>query len=232
VLCVIVAAVAIYPVRTGSLRATLVLGLFTLWASALFLFWNWMVARILCLSVAVAAGLLALLPVLPVDAAGLRSAYVRNLELYRGTPYVWGGETRLGVDCSGLVRVGLMDAEAQEGLRTHNLVLLRKAASLWWNDCSASALGNEYQGRTRRLFDAADINHIDSTELKPGDMAVTQGGAHILAYIGDRTWIEADPSRMSVITRTTPCTDAYFNMPTEIVRWRIMEPAPPTAEPR
>ncbi len=38
------------------------------------------------------------------------SDYVAVAERFAGTPYLWGGKTSLGIDCSGLVQVALMAA--------------------------------------------------------------------------------------------------------------------------
>lgn len=57
----------------------------------------------------------------------------------------------------------------------------------------------------------------------PGDMAVTSSGVHVLAYLGERTWIEADPNELQgnrVIRVKTPTRNAWFNMPVHIMRWR------------
>ncbi|MBC8103331.1 MAG: C40 family peptidase [Cytophagales bacterium] len=232
VLCVLVAGVALFPVRSGSLRLALISGLFGLWAGALFLFWDRIFVRVLCLAAAVAAGALALLPTLAIDTDSLRGKYVRSLQSYEGTRYVWGGETRLGMDCSGLVRAGLMEAETKEALRARNFVLLRKAASLWWNDASAKALSEEFQGRTRKLGVTRSLNEADYTLLKPGDLAVTAGGQHILAYTGDKTWIEADPGAGKVVSVRVPSRDGWFVQEATLLRWRILEPTAQNAEPR
>lgn len=230
VLCVLVVGLVVFPIRYTSLRMALVGGVFALWAGALALFWDRLFVRILCLLSALAAGVLVLLPTRSIDTDSLRMEYVRSLQSYQGSRYVWGGETRLGIDCSGLIRAGLIDAEAKEALRGQNLVLLRKAASLWWNDFSAEAVSEEYQGRTRKLGEAGSLNEVDYTLLQPGDLAVTYGGQHILAYTGDKTWIEADPKAMKVVSVTAPSDDGWFVQPVTLLRWKILEPAAPNVE--
>jgi hypothetical protein len=232
VLCALVIGVALFPIRYTSLRMAMVGGIFALWAGALFLFWDRLFVRILCLLAAVAAGALVLLPTRSIDTDSLRSEYIRSLKSYEGTAYVWGGETKLGIDCSGLIRAGLIDAEIKEALRSQNFVLLRKAASLWWNDFSAKAMSDEYQGRTHKLGEFESINEIDYSLLQPGDLAVTGGTQHILAYTGDKTWIEADPKAMKVLSVKVPSEDGWFIQKAILLRWRILEPTPPTVEPR
>jgi hypothetical protein len=38
----------------------------------------------------------------------------------------------------------------------------------------------------------------DAQNLRPGDLAVTTSGSHVLAYLDDNRWIEADPDIMRV----------------------------------
>ncbi len=52
-------------------------------------------------------------------------------------------------------------------------------------------------------------------------MAVTEDGVHILAYLGDKVWIEADPIYKKVIKVSIPETDnPWFNTPVYILRWQ------------
>ena len=48
---------------------------------------------------------------------------------------------------------------------------------------------------------------------------MTFNGVHVLAYIGNKTWIEADPN----IEVKTPARNAWFNMPVHVMRWRALE---------
>jgi hypothetical protein len=126
----------------------------------------------------------------------------------------------------------MIDAEAAEALRSPNFVLLRKAASLWWHDFSAKAMSEEYQGRTRKLGEAPNLNEVDYSLLQPGDIGVTYGGQHVLAYTGDRTWIMADPKAMKVVSVKAPSDDGWFVQPVTLLRWRILEPTAANVEPR
>jgi cell wall-associated NlpC family hydrolase len=99
-------------------------------------------APVLCLG-------FALLPTSRVPAQDeLRTAYLRDLRRYEGTSYVWGGESPLGIDCSGLVRRGLIDTNIRLGVQRFSPLSLRRAASLWWHDCTAQALGDPATGWT------------------------------------------------------------------------------------
>jgi hypothetical protein len=53
-------------------------------------------------------------------------------------------------------------------------------------------------------------------------------GVHILAYLGDNHWIEADPTAHKVLIVQVPeSNNAWFNVPVRIVRWRTLSNAAP-----
>ena len=219
-------ALHFYPIRDATTRAALVSGVFLLWSGALAIFWKKKTARFGCLALLVFALGIAVLPARRDDAQALRREYVRSLNSYRGTPYVWGGETRRGIDCSGLMRCALIDANLHRGITTLNPALLRHAFSLWWHDCSALAMQQEYRGQTRLLFRARALNDLDESQIEAGDIAVTASGAHVLAFTGNRTWIEADPNLLNgnaVVQVKLPSRIAWFHTPMTILRWRQLE---------
>lgn len=219
-LLALVIVLHLFPVRTGTLRLALLVCAALLWGGGLALFWKTKWARAAFAVVGLAFGALFLGPGRPGDAAVLRAEYVRSLCKYEGVRYIWGGESCRGIDCSGLVRVGLIDADFNRGLLTLNPGLMREGLALWWFDCSADALKNAYRGDTRPLFSAPSLNALDYALLLPGDFAVSENGQHTLAYIGDKTWIEADPGPGRVIKVTVPSQDLYFTVPMQIMRWR------------
>lgn len=163
------------------------------------------------------------LPARSINAERLGAAYVKALTAYDGTRYVWGGENRLGIDCSGLVRRGLIDASLRVGIVTLNAGLVRESLVLRWFDCSANALRNEYRQYTQRLFAAESIRGIDHSKLKRGDIAVTSDGVHVLAYLGERMWIEADPDLRQVVRIQCGDDNPWLMVPVEIMRWRLLE---------
>lgn len=109
------------------------------------------------LSAFLACGIFLICPGKTPDPLNLRDAYVRSLRTYEGTRYIWGGENRLGIDCSGLVRAALIKANFEQGLLALNPQLIRHAVSLWWNDSSAKAMGEGYRGLTRRILQTSNI---------------------------------------------------------------------------
>lgn len=226
VLWPLLVALHICPIRTGSLRFVLVLVIFLIWTGTLFLFWNKKTIRWLCLSLVFLFILGCLWPKRAENTQALRQQYIRSLLAYKSAPYVWGGENKRGIDCSGLMRCGLIDAEVEQGITTLNPSLLREGFSLWWNDCSARALKDGFQKRTRLLFIAPSLNQLNYSKIEPGDIAVTSSGVHVLAYTGHKTWIEADPNEIAghqVIEVQVPARSAWFNMPVHVMRWRQLE---------
>lgn len=213
------------PLRLGMLRLTVVLCLLGLWVGALSLGYARKPVRVLCLALALLPlGLL--LPGRPADPTTLRHAYTDAMCRYQGVRYVWGGAGSTGIDCSGLVTRGMMDADLAQGLKTANPRLLREGLSLWWHPETAHALGEGYRGNTRLLQTTPSLNALDEGQILPGDLAVTLGGAHTMAYLGDRTWIEADPNLLwgdKVIVVRTPSRIAWFGTHMRLMRWRQFE---------
>jgi hypothetical protein len=159
----------------------------------------------------------------PVDPPVLRSGYCAALKSYLGCRYVWGGQGYLGVDCSGLVQKGLMDALASRGLATLDPALMRESLSLYWHRTTANVIGKGYGGRTFTVTTCPNLNALDYSLLQPGDLAVTSGGDHLMAYLGSLTWIAADPGVGKVTMFTIPeQKNVYFFTPMRIVRWKIL----------
>ena len=225
-LWIVTAFCLLFPMRFTLLKVGLLVGSVGLWAMSLYLYGRFCWARVVCGLVAVAVCVILLLPARTVDQDGLRRAYVRSLLSYEGTYYVWGGGNRLGIDCSGLVQRGLIDAQLWQGLKTQNGALVRGGIDLWWHNRSARALGEGYRNETRLLREVTSLNGSDDDGLLPGDIAVLSDGVHVLAYVGDKTWIEADPAPMHVVLARAPGNrDIYFNSPVRLMRWRVLEAA-------
>lgn len=210
------------PVGRTAFRLYIAAAIPALWLGAGVLMWRirWM-AYILW-AAALLTGIILLLPGKEPNPAQLRAEYIKQLRDYEGTQYVWGGENRRGIDCSGLVRRALIDSCFHIGITQTNPRALRSAIRLWWNDASAQALLDGYLDLTAPLADAPSINEIESA-LQPGDLAVTTDGVHVLAYLGDQQWIEADPADLQVLIVHTPSDNIWFNTPVTLVRWNAMK---------
>jgi len=215
------AAAIFFPIRFNSLRLLIVFCLLLLWGGALLLLGNKKPARLIYLAAALVTGGFLAAPGRSLNTTALRREYARSLRGYEGARYVWGGETALGIDCSGLPRCALMKANWRQGILTANPRLIRESIALWWFDSSAHALMDGYRDKTRLLVVTPSLNKFDYARLLPGDFAVTAGGAHALVYLGEKTWIEADPGpARRVVTLQVPGHSAWLQMPAHIMRWR------------
>jgi hypothetical protein len=162
----------------------------------------------------------------PVSPDLLRREYVRQLGTFKGTPYVWGGETRGGIDCSGLPRVSLWKAMVSLGLRTGNLRLLGPQLwRFWMTDVGARDICAGAHGFSRRLGQARRIAGCDTSRLQPGDMAVAGGGGHVMVYYGGGRWIDAAPELHQVVVNPAPAnsTRGWFHTRVTFCRWRILD---------
>jgi hypothetical protein len=215
-----------YPVSTTWSRALFVLAIAALYFTSLLLALRHAVGRRLLLGLLAVSMLFLCLPGRSYARDVLRQSMARCMIAYQGTRYCWGGESRFGIDCSGLVRRGLIEADLEQGLLTANPRLLRQGIFLWWHDCSARQLGDGYMSFTRPLFTIPSINQTDPARFLPGDLAVTPDGSHVMAYLGDSQWIEAHPDPGKVIVVKVPSSDnPRFQIPVKVVRWKQIEPA-------
>ena len=96
------------------------------------------------------------------------SDFVAVAERFAGVPYLWGGKTGLGLDCSGLVQVALM-ACGQVCPRD--------------SDMQEASLG-------------AAVTDWDAATLRRGDLIFWQG--HVAIARGDGTIIHANAHHMAV----------------------------------
>jgi hypothetical protein len=219
-----------FPIRTGATRMVCVALAGIVWTFGLYVFRMSAWARAVFIFAACFGLFAGFGPGRSYDRAALQRAYLSSLRSFTGVKYVWGGENSLGIDCSGLVREGMILATLRQGLVTLNPRLLRAGGYIWWHDCTAAQLGEGYRGRTRVLEETPSLNELDYAHVEPGDIAVTDGGAHTLAYLGDRTWIEADPNDLTgdkVIQVAVPeSRNAWLSVPMRILRWRLLDSGP------
>jgi hypothetical protein len=211
----------IAPAGNGAIRLMTVLSAIGIWLG---IPWLWRSRKVILAIWTIVTMLVTIFLLSPgsiVAADVLRSDYIDSLKTYHNTKYIWGGENHWGIDCSGLVRQGFIRANLSRGLKTVNAAPIRKGLLMWWFDASAVALKDGYQQWTKPLFAANSINEIDLKQLLPGDLAVTADGVHVLAYLGDGRWIEADPGIRKVIIVNVPePNNGWFQMPVKIVRWQ------------
>ena len=214
----------LFPINNGPLRCATGATLIVAFVAAVYWFRKQKPVFFGLILVTVFAVIFYILPGKKVESEKLTTDYLVALRSYEGTQYIWGGENKLGIDCSGLVRSGLIKANFRQGIRTMNPNLVRFSFSLWWHDCSAKALGEGYRGQTRHILSSPSINALDETKILPGDIAVTKSGVHVLAFLGGHEWIEADPEvRRVVIVHTPAANNSWFEEPIQILRWTELE---------
>jgi hypothetical protein len=190
--------------------------------ASILLVWQWRRIRMLAMIVVALVVAAFAAPGREYDRDALRAAYVDSLRGYENVKYVWGGEGRRGVDCSGLVRCGLMNACLKRGILTANPALIRAAASIWWNDASAKAMGEGWKGYTAAYGEAKSPNAARTEKLSPGDLAVTTNGLHVLVFLGGKEWMQAAPEVGHAAIFKAPSENSWMKQPVKLVRWRAI----------
>jgi cell wall-associated NlpC family hydrolase len=163
------------------------------------------------------------LPGSRIEGKEVRNDYVRRLVKFEGTKYIWGGESSRGIDCSGLPRRALRDALLAYGIRHANGKAFRAYLEQWWFDASAKALSEGYRSYTQPIGLNGTIREMDYRPLLPGDLAVTLSGIHVLVYMGEGRWLQADPEIGKVVLLNGRKEDnGWFNTPVTVHRWRLL----------
>lgn len=212
----------IYPINAGLIRGFLTICFPLLVGGFLLLIWNHRILRIASLVITGSFTIFLFAPGRTIDPLRLQDRYVDSLGSFESARYVWGGENRFGIDCSGLVRKAMIVACVREGLTTVNPRLIRKAWEFWWYDCSARALKTGYRNWTQLQFASTSIREIPLDNLAAGDIAVTSNGIHVLAYLGNGEWIEADPGVGKVLRIKPQESNSWVKVPVHILRWQIL----------
>jgi hypothetical protein len=212
--------ILILPYRTTLIRAGMLMLCFLSWSALLAVVWR---NKWLRVGLILSAGLFALFIVFPEsrnpDSAGLRQSFIARLKEYDGVRYFYGGENHRGVDCSGLVRAAMIRALVDRGLSSRNAGMLRSAFVLWWRDTNAIQLGKGINGLTEPIGDGSPLTMRAAQNLRLGDLAVTTTGSHVLAYLGDQRWIEADPD-MARVHVVDLMTSRIADQEVLLVTWR------------
>lgn len=219
---VVVLMSSFIPVHVRVVQLLFLASVFGAWFGFLLLLWNHKNLK--------RAMLLPMLTVIPLLLPGgkinedeLRHDYVANMVRYEGTKYEWGGEGSMGIDCSGLPRRAFRDALLAYGVRHFNGRALRAYLEHWWFDASARALAAGYRDYTRPIGISGTVRGMENGGLAPGDLAVTANGVHVMAYVGDGRWIQADPGAGKVVTLDGHTADnGWFRAPITTHRWRLL----------
>lgn len=215
--------IPLHPVNTMMLKLPFLGCLVAAWAGLASLAWRSPRLRAGALALPLLAVTPFLLPGAEIDEAELRRDYVRRLHEFEGTSYHWGGESKRGIDCSGLPRRAFRDALLAYGFRHLNGRAFRGHLEQWWFDASAKALGEGYRRYTVPLEPSGTIREMCHDGLVVGDLAVTTSGVHILAYVGEGRWIQADPGVGAVVTlHGGEADNSWFDAPVTTHRWTLL----------
>lgn len=211
------------PVNSKILKLTFLGCILGAWVGFTLLAWKRKPLRVAALILPLITAIPFFLPGGVVDAEELRRDYVRRMSEFEGTKYHWGGESSRGIDCSGLPRRALRDALIAYGFKHFNGRAFRGYVEQWWFDASAMALGEGYRDYTIPIGTTGTIQEMDYDALVPGDLAVTTSGVHILAYVGDGQWIQADPGIGAVATLNgRTAKNKWFRTPVTTHRWKLL----------
>ncbi len=211
------------PVHDGMLRFGLPAALGIAWLGLLAVSWRSGKARIAAMVLPALAILPLLLPGRPLNRERLRADYLREMRELGDTPYLWGGESARGIDCSGLPRRALREALRPQALAGNGLAA-RMWLEQWWFDTGASAMRDGYRSFTRPAGISGTMAGLETASLEPGDLAVTDDGRHVIAYLGEDNWIQADPGVGKVFTGGSgPGENPWCASQVSIHRWALLE---------
>lgn len=123
---------------------------------------------------------------------------VSEARRWLGVPYVWGGTSSSGVDCSGLVRVVFQRFGITTPRTTYDMVA---------------------QG--------SPLRQVDRTQVGPGDLLMSHWGSerpnsHVAIYAGDGNVIEAPQPGESV--KVTKLNDYYWAHVNQVLRVPGVDP--------
>lgn len=122
-------------------------------------------------------------------AAKYRSNIISQAQSYLGVPYVYGGMSRSGVDCSGL-----------------SLLVYREAGFMAWNNYA------HYTGSIKTSLENAGCSSSTSPQ-HIGCVFFSNSYGHMGIYVGNNQIIHAPGSGQTVCYGTASSTTRYYYKP-------------------
>lgn len=211
------------PVTTKLHRLAILFAIAGACFGPLILLWKSKAARVVFIALPLLLLAPFLLPGKDIERDALRDDYLKRIVSHEGIGYHWGGESRRGIDCSGLPRKALRDALLNQGLRNLNGTSTRLFLKHWWNDASAKALAEGHLGYAVPTGESGTIAAMNYGNLQPGDLAVTEDRRHVLIFLGDEKWIQADPGAETVtVANGRTGKSGWFAVPVTTHRWSVL----------
>lgn len=224
VMFVFLIILVLFPINRTIVKLLILADLFVIFTFCVFLFRKNKYFRFLIILIASFLLFMSFFNGRSIHKEVIRSEYINSLKKYEGSSYLWGGESFMGIDCSGLVRRGLIDTYIRLGFSRLSPQYVRKGIYLWFYDFSAEAMKDGYKGLTTVVLTDVKLNELDYNKIQDGDIMVTADGIHTMAYIGNQEWIQADPAKYKVIIEKAPSDEnGWYKVPSVIVRWRDLK---------
>ncbi|MDQ2086787.1 NlpC/P60 family protein [Herbivorax sp. ANBcel31] len=209
-----------YPINRTIVNIIILADLIAILVLCTVVFWQFKVYKGFLIFLALATVFMLFFDGKSVERDIVRNEYVEALKRYEGTEYLWGGESIRGIDCSGLVRRGLIDAYVKLGAKNFSPQYIRKAVYLWVNDFSTRVMEDGYEDLFVSIISVEGLNQFDHSMIREGDIMVTENGLHTMAYIGNDKWIQADPMHEKVIIEKAPSdSNNWYEEPAIILSW-------------
>jgi len=224
---ILIAPILLYIVNTSPINSKLMglikiflifiiwLGIFNLLPKRIFkIFWIFFPTLVVLLLMSISK---------PINSKELNELYMKELKSFDKVNYFWGGESSNGIDCSGLPRRSLRNAYLKYAIKNLNGKAIFLFMENWWYDSSALALMKNYRKYVVDKKISGTIKTISYKNLKPGDLAITKSGLHVIVYFGNNLWIQADPDKKIVIIQNGKTDkNMWFYQQINIFRWKQM----------